>query len=94
MWIFLGVGAIIAAIFNVIWTIRKKDAQWFRFISLSLTALTVCSIYGMADRWVACEDWSAMLDVVPAMSRALWVLTVASVLINSVSLFCRNGEKK
>lgn len=90
MWIILGIGAIAAAICNVIWSMRKKDAKWFRFMSLSLTALTLCAFYGMDAAWVAGEDWSALMDVTPTMSKAVWVLTIASILINSVSLF----EKK
>ena len=87
MWIFWGIAAIITAIFNVIWTLRNKDAKWFRFISLSLTALTLCAEYTLVAKWVLHEDWSALMDVVPTMSRTLWVLVIGSILINSVSLF-------
>ena len=87
MWLFLGVAAIITAGLNLIWTIRDQDAKWFRFISLSLTALTLCAEYSLVEKWVLKEDWSALMDVVPGMSKTLWFLTIASILINSISLF-------
>ncbi|MDU5369649.1 MAG: hypothetical protein E6117_06470 [Finegoldia magna] len=43
MWLILGVGAIISALLNMIATIKNKNADRYRFLSLSLTALTVCS---------------------------------------------------
>lgn len=90
MWVVLGIGAIVAAILNVVWTIRRMDAKWFRFISLSLTALTVCAEYSMVNAWVLKEDWSALMDVVPGMTGALWVLVMASIIINSISLFLKS----
>lgn len=45
MWLVLGISAIIFAILNIIWVFRDKNAKWFRFLSVSLTALTVCSFY-------------------------------------------------
>ena len=87
MWMLLGVAAIITAILNVIWRVKNQEAKWFRFISLSLTALTLCAFYSINAQWVLNEDWSALMDVVPTMSKALWVLTIVSILINSISLF-------
>jgi len=87
MWVLLGVAAIVTAILNVIWSERNQDAKWFRFISLSLTALTLCAFYSVNAKWVLHEDWSALMDVVPSMSKALWVLTIVSILINCISLF-------
>lgn len=87
MWLFLGVAAIITAVLNVVWTIRNKDARWFGFISLSLTALTLCAEYSLVEKWVSNEDWSALMDVVPNMMKTLWLFTIASILINSISLF-------
>lgn len=87
MWIFLGVAAIITAVLNIVWTMRNQDAKWFGFISLSLTALTLWAEYSLVGKWVLNEDWSALTDVVPGMSKVLLVLTIASILINSISLF-------
>ncbi len=90
MWIVLGVGAIIAAGLNLIWMANGKETKWFRFISLSLTALTLCAFYGGSAKWVLHEDWGALMDVVPTMSKALWGCTLISIVLNSISLF----EKK
>lgn len=91
MWFFFGTAAIITAIFNIIWTVRHRDAKWFRFSSMSLTALTLCAEYGLINRWVLKEDWSALVDVVPGMNKALWFLVIASILINGISLFAKKN---
>lgn len=87
MWFVFGVGAIITAGLNIIWTAKAKDAKWFRFISLSLTALTLCAFYSQGAVWVLHKDWSALEDVFPAMSRGIWKLTIISIALNSISLF-------
>lgn len=96
MWlilVFFGIAAIIFTILNVIFTLRyKKNVKWFRFVGLSLTALTLCASYSIEANWVIDEDWSALADVVPTMSKFFWILTIASIGINSISLW-KNGNK-
>ena len=92
MWLIFGIIAILAAIMNVVWTIRHRDAKWFRFVSLSSTALTLCAFYSQANRWVIAGDDSALLDVMPTLSLVLWVLTVASIVINGISLFVKKDR--
>ncbi len=87
MWMLFGVAAFVTAVFNLAWMVRHKETKWFRFASLSLTALTVCAFYGMDAKWVVNEDWSALMDVVPTMSKAVWVMTLGSIVLNGVSLF-------
>ena len=87
MWFLFGSSAMITAVLNIIWTAKGKDAKWFRFFSLSLTALTLCAFYAQTSAWVLHQDWSALEDVVPAMSRLLWMLTLISIALNSISLF-------
>ena len=87
MWLFFGTTAIITAVLNIVWTLKGLDAKWFRFISLSLTAFTLCTFYTQVYQWVLIEDWSALYDVVPTISKALWFLTIVSITINSISLF-------
>ena len=89
MWIILGGGAIIFAIMNVIWSIQNRDAKWFSYVSLSLTSLTLCAFYSDVAIRVAKEDWVGLTDIMPTMSKALWVCTIASILINSIILFKR-----
>ena len=92
MWFLFGVGAIITAVFNIIWTVKGKDAKRFRFISLSLTALTLCAFHSQDAIWVLHQDWGALEDVVPATARGLWMLTLISIALNSISLF--KGQNK
>ena len=87
MWLFLSVAAVITAVLNIVWTMRNQDAKWFRFISLSLTALTLWAEYSLVEKWVLHEDWSAVTDAVPGTSKVLLALTIALILINSISLF-------
>ena len=58
-----------------------KDYKLAMAMGLSFTALTLVSEYSMISDWVKVEDWSALLDVVPTMELALWVLTI-SILLN------------
>lgn len=86
MFIVFGILAIISAVLNVVWKLRKKESTWFCFASLSLTALTLCAFYQTDAAYVIKEDWSALMDITPAISKALWFLTIASILINGISL--------
>ena len=86
MCLLLGTVAIIAAIFNVIWTVRHREAKWFRFISLSFTALTLCAYYSLANHWVSTNAADQLLDVMPTLSKVLWFLTISSIMLNSISL--------
>lgn len=87
MWMVLGLSATVFAALNMIWTIKNKNAKWFRFLSVSLTALTVCSFYADGAMRVVKEDWGGLMDIMPTMSKALWVCVIISILINSISLF-------
>ncbi len=87
MWIVSGIGAIVFAILNLLGKANDKKTQWFRFISLSLTALTLCDFYFDGARRVATEDWAGLMDTMPTLSYALLFCTVVSIVINSVSLF-------
>ena len=62
MWILFGMGAIIFAVLNLIWTFqsRNKTVEWFRFISMALTALTLCAFYSDGASRVVTEDWSGL----------------------------------
>jgi len=89
MWILLGLSAIVTAIANLLLWSKNREPKFCRFLSLSLTALTVCALYSQDAAWVAREDWSALMDVVPAMSKCLWVLVSGSILLNSITLLPR-----
>lgn len=92
MCLLFGVIAIFTAILNVIWTIKHRDAKWFRYSSLSFTALTLCAYYTLAKQWVLTNAADQLLDVMPTLSNVLWFLTIASIIINGVSLFLKSNK--
>lgn len=93
MWIVFGIGAIITAIAGFICFVKHREAKWFRFASLSLTALTLCAFFSQVANWTQAEDWAAIIDVVPTLSALLWILTILSILLNSISLFVKKQAK-
>ena len=84
-WLIFGVLAIIAAIFNVVFTLRGKDSRLFMFLSLSLTILTLCTSF-MEDQRIA-EHIGFVHDVM--FSPLLFSPAIASIVINSVGLLKR-----
>ncbi|MGR9049788.1 hypothetical protein ACQ4XT_14285 [Halobacillus faecis] len=82
MWIILGVIAIVATFVNLYMYKAGKDYKLAMAMGISFTALTLCAEYSLVSRWVRVEDWAALLDVVPGMERALWFLTIVSILLN------------
>ena len=86
MWVLLGLAAIVTALLNVVASFINKEPKYFRFASLSLTALTMCAFYSDGAKRVIVNDWAGLMDIMPGMSRALWVCVIISILINSVSL--------
>lgn len=87
-----GITAIVAAILNVIWTMRHREAKWFRFISLSFTGLTLCAYYSLAKQWVLTNTADQLLDVMPTLSDVLWFLTIASIMLNGICLFAKTDK--
>lgn len=63
-------------------------------IALSLTALTLCAEYSLINMWVKADDWAALKDVVPGMSRALWFLTIAAIFLNLLPIFLEGKRKR
>ena len=87
MFLILGGAAIICAFINISLMHMKRETKWFRYVSLSLTALTLCSFLKLFYGWILKEDWSALMDVLPGVSVWLWFLTISSIFINAISLF-------
>ena len=83
MWLFFGISAIIFTGFNLICPFKSKNEKWFRFGAISFTALTVCSFYSDGAMRVLNEDWGGLMDIMPTMSKALWVCVGMSILLNS-----------
>jgi len=94
LFITFGVIAIVATLINLYMYKAGKDYKLAMAIGLSFTALTLCSEYSLVSRWVKVEDWSALGDVVPGMERALWFLTIVSILLNIAPILLELKGKK
>lgn len=94
MWILFGVLALVATFFNFYLYVKGKDYQIAMALGLSFTALTVCAEYTLVSDWVKAEDWTALMDVVPSMETALWVLTVLAIAMNLAPVFLEAKRKK
>jgi len=94
MWLILGIIAIIATFINLYMYGTGKDYRLAMAIAISFTALTLVAGYSMVSDWVKGEDWSALLDVVPTMEKALWTLTIISILLNITPILLEMKNKK
>ena len=94
MWIILGVIALVATLINLYMYGTGKDYKLAMAVGLSFTALTLVAVYSMVSDWVKVEDWSALLDVVPTMETALWILTILSILLNITPILLELKNKK
>lgn len=87
MEIILGIIAIFFAIKNIIAWTHGKDPQKYRFLSLAFTAITIFSFYYMGAEFLSKGDIAGALDVVPTISKPLFFCTIASIIINGITLF-------
>ena len=94
MWVIFGVIAILITFINLYMYIAGKDYKLAMALGLSFTSLTLCAEYSLVSGWVKAEDWSALLDVVPGMERALWFLTIVSILLNIAPILLELKSKK
>lgn len=92
MWIAFGIISIIFAILNIAYSFQNKETEWFRFLSISFTALTVCSFYADSANFVSKRDWAGLMDTMPTMSILLWVCVVLSIVINSISIIKKRNR--
>lgn len=70
---------------------KKKGWQVLSFLSLSFGALTQLMEYMMVYVWVQKADWSALLDVVPAMTFINTVAVGIGIVVNGIVVF-RNRQ--
>lgn len=94
MWLIVGLIAIVATFINLYMYTTGKDYKLAMAMGLSFTALTLCAEYSLVSKWVEVKDWSALEDVVPGMKRALWFLTIVSILLNIAPLLLERKGKK
>ena len=93
MWLILGVVAIIATLLNLYMYAVGKDYKLAMAMGLSFTALTLCAEYSLVSAWVKAENGSALWEV-PNFQRALWFLTIVSILLNIAPILLELKNKK
>ena len=94
MWFIFGIIAIVATFINLYMYKTGKDYKLAMAMGVSFTALTLCSEYSLVSRWVKVEDWAALEYVVPGMERALWFLTIVSILLNIAPILLEPKNKQ
>ncbi|MEH7226105.1 hypothetical protein V7112_20015 [Bacillus sp. JJ1566] len=94
LFMIFGVVAIVATFINLYMYTAGKDYKLAMAMGLSFTALTLCAEYSLVSRWVEVRDWAAIEDVVPGMERALWFLTIVSILLNIAPILLERKGKK
>ncbi|WP_339250898.1 hypothetical protein NSQ43_13205 [Sporosarcina sp. FSL W8-0480] len=94
LFMIFGVIAIIATLINLYMYSIGKDYKIAMAMGLSFTALTLCAEYSLVSVWVKAEDWAALMDVVPGMEKALWFLTIVSILLNIAPILLERKGKK
>ncbi|MEK5080279.1 hypothetical protein MKX73_15220 [Solibacillus sp. FSL W7-1436] len=94
MWFIIGLIAIAATFANLYLYMTGKDYKLAMAMGLSFTALTLCAEYTLITNWVEVNDWAAIEDVVPSMERALWFLTIVSVLLNIAPIFLERKRNR
>ncbi|BAC15279.1 hypothetical protein [Oceanobacillus iheyensis HTE831] len=94
MWVILVGIAIVITFLNLYLYSIGKDYKLAMALGLSFTTLTLCAEYSLVSDWVDAEDWSALMDVVPGMERALWFLTIAFILLNITPILLERKRKR
>ena len=94
LFMIFGVIAIVATFINLYMYKAGKDYKLAMAMGLSFTALTLCAEYSLVSVWVEVKDWAALEDVVPGMERALWFLTIVSILLNIAPILLELKGKK
>ena len=74
---------------------KFKNTPWLILCSLGFSLLFLPSDYALVMDWVRKEDFSAMLDVVPARGSLLTLFVIVTIMMNIVSFHLyQRGEKK
>ena len=87
MWLILGIIAIVATIMNLYMYKIGKEYKFAMAMGLSFTALTLCLQYSFVSSGIMVGELADLLDVVPTMEKALWFLTIVSILLNIAPVF-------
>lgn len=94
MWILCGFLSVIFTVIALILSVRKRDgAEWASSCALSFTAVTLLLGYRLVLTWVHQADWTALMDVVPAVFPALTGYVIMQTVLNAVALGIRRKKR-
>ena len=72
---------------------KKNPWRLLVFLSLAFALFALLAQYHMVNAWVQAEDWSALMDVVPSMSKVLTGAVLVGLGLN-VMVIVQNMRKK
>ncbi len=94
-WFFLGLIAFGLAGVNLMLYSLGKAKHWklLLFLSMSFGLVAAWAVLVMVANWVHMEDWSALMDVVPAMLKVMAVAVGVGIVLNGMVLVQHRKEK-
>ena len=95
-WLLLGVLAFLLALVNLGLALlgKGRGQSALLFGSLACGVLAMLEEYRMAVEWVQKEDWSALMDVLPAMELVLTAAIFIGLALNLAALVLHRVRKK
>ena len=95
-WLLLGALALLLALVNLVLALlgKKRGQNALLFGSLACGILTMLEEYRLAVEWVQREDWSALMDVLPAMEMVLTAAVFLGLGLNLAALVLHRVRRK
>ena len=95
-WLLLGALAFLLALVNLALALfgKGRGQSLLLFGSLACGVLAMLEEYRLAVEWVQKEDWSALMDVLPAMELVLTAAVFAGLGLNLAALILHRVWKK
>lgn len=95
-WLLLGALAFLLALVNLVLALlgKKRGQNALLFGSLACGILTMLEEYRLAVEWVQREDWSALMDVLPAMEMVLTAAVFLGLGLNLAALVFHRVRRK
>lgn len=95
-WLLFGALTLVLSMVHLLRSVCRKPGGVLLFSSLLSLSLTLLSGLWMIFQWTEKSDWSALMDVVPAMTvlASLFVLLIAALNLTALLLAHRAHPKK
>lgn len=95
-WLLLGALAFLLALVNLALALlgKERGQNGLLFGSLACGVLAMLEEYRLAVEWVQREDWSALMDVLPAMEMVLTAAIFLGLGLNLAALVLHGVRRK